>query len=77
MNFKFILAGIPGAPDLGRHRADGVGQVPRRVPDGARDGADLGETGPLSQGVQAGRTALRIRHIHGVEVRKKRPRGFK
>jgi hypothetical protein len=35
--------------------------------------ADLGETGPLSQGVQA----LRIRHINGMEVRKKRPRGFK
>ena len=39
--------------------------------------ADLGETGPLSQGVQAGRKALRIRHINGMEVRKKRPRGFK
>ena len=38
---------------------------------------DLGETGPLSQGVQAGRKALRIRHINGMEVRKKRPRGFK
>ena len=37
----------------------------------------LGETGPLSQGVQAGRKALRIRHINGMEVRKKRPRGFK
>jgi hypothetical protein len=35
------------------------------------------EQGPLSQGVQAGRQARRIRHIHGVEVRKKRPRGFK
>ena len=34
-----------------------------------------GETGPLSQGVQAGRQALRMRHIHGVEVRRKRPRG--
>jgi hypothetical protein len=28
-------------------------------------------------GVQAGRKALRIRHINGMEVRKKRPRGFK
>ena len=28
---------------------------------------DLGETGPLSQGVQAGRQALRIRHVHGME----------
>ena len=37
----------------------------------------LGETGPLSQGVQARRKALRIPHIHGMEVRKKRPRGFK
>ena len=34
-----------------------------------------GETGPLSQGVQAGRKALRTRHINGVKVRKKRPRG--
>jgi hypothetical protein len=30
-----------------------------------------------SQGVQAGKKALRIRHIIGMEVRKKRPRGFK
>jgi hypothetical protein len=37
----------------------------------------LGETGLLSQGVQAGRKALRTRHISGVEVRKKRPGGFK
>jgi hypothetical protein len=37
----------------------------------------LGETGPLSQGVQAGRKALRIRYINGMEVRKKRHRGFK
>jgi hypothetical protein len=28
-------------------------------------------------GGQAGRKALRIRHINGMEVRKKRPRGFK
>ena len=27
---------------------------------------DLGERGPLSQGVQAGRNALRIRYIHGI-----------
>jgi hypothetical protein len=26
----------------------------------------LGETGPLSQGVQVGREALRIRHINGI-----------
>jgi hypothetical protein len=34
---------------------------------------NLGETGPLSQGVQEGRKALRILHIHGMEVRKKKP----
>ena len=38
---------------------------------------NLGETGPLSWGVQARRQALRIRHINGMEVRKKRPKGFK
>jgi hypothetical protein len=38
---------------------------------------NLGETGPLSQGVQVGRKALRIRNINGMEVRKKRPRGSK
>ena len=37
----------------------------------------LGETRPLRQGVQARRKALRILHIHGMEVRKKKPRGFK
>jgi hypothetical protein len=37
----------------------------------------LGETGPLNEGVQAGRKALRIHHLNGMEVRKKRPRGFK
>jgi hypothetical protein len=42
-----------------------------------RSASDLGETGPLSPGVQEGRKALRIRHINGMEVRKKRPRGFK
>jgi hypothetical protein len=36
-----------------------------------------GETGPLSQGVQAGRKALIIHHVHGVGVHRKRPRGFK
>jgi hypothetical protein len=39
--------------------------------------SNLGETGPLSQGVQAGRKALRIHHENGMGVRKKRPRGFK
>ena len=37
----------------------------------------LGETGPLSQGVQARKKALIIRYINGMDVRKKRPRGFK
>ena len=37
----------------------------------------LGETGPLSEGVQAGRKAFRIRYINSMEVRKKRHRGFK
>jgi hypothetical protein len=39
--------------------------------------ARLGETGPLSQGVQARRKALRIRHINGTEACRKRPRGVK
>ena len=43
----------------------------------AAERARLRETGSLSQGVQTGRKALRVRHMHGVEVRKKRPRGFK
>jgi hypothetical protein len=43
---------------------------------GAHQGR-LGETGPLSQEVQARRKALRIRYTDGMEVRKKRPRGFK
>jgi hypothetical protein len=38
---------------------------------------NLGEVGPLSQGIQARRKALRIRYINGMEVGKKRPRGFK
>jgi hypothetical protein len=37
----------------------------------------LGETGPLSQGVQAGRQALRILHVHGMKVRRKSHRGLK
>jgi hypothetical protein len=37
----------------------------------------LGATGPLSQRVQEGRQALRILHIHGMEARRKRRRGFK
>ena len=63
-------------------RQEGQGPLHRPGPQpglrlgGRRDG-DLGETGPLSQGVQARRKALRIRQINGMEVRKKRPRGFK
>ena len=38
---------------------------------------NLGETGPLSQGVQEGGKALRMRYINGMEVCKQRPRGFK
>ena len=37
----------------------------------------LGETGPLNQGIQAGRKALRICYINDVKVHMKRPRGFK
>ena len=43
----------------------------------AVEGGDLGEAGPLSQGVQARKKALRIRHTNGMKARKKRPRGFK
>ncbi len=52
----------------------GVCDPPRHL---LEDGGDLGETGPLSQGVQARWTALGVRHMNGVEVRRKRPRGFK
>jgi hypothetical protein len=38
---------------------------------------DLGETGPLSQGVQARKKELRTSHINGIKVREKRPTGFK
>ena len=61
-----------------------AGQRPQRVADPhhglllhAVEHRHLGETGPLSQGVQARRKALRIRYINSMEVRKKRPRGFK
>ena len=37
----------------------------------------LGARGPLSQGVQEGRQALGVLHIHGMWVHRKRPRGFK
>ena len=63
---------------MAQGRQDCVGQphVPGR--QGAPDHRpDLGETGPLSQGVQARKKALRTRHINGIKVRKKRPRGFK
>jgi len=37
----------------------------------------LGEAGPPSQGFQAGGKVLRICHINGMEVHKKRRGGFK
>jgi hypothetical protein len=48
--------------------------VPAEV---VRDDQHLEEAGPLSQGAQARREALRIRHINGTKVRKKNPKGFK
>jgi hypothetical protein len=45
------------------------------TPDGSM--TYLGETSPLSQGVQVGTKALRIHRINGMEVRKKRGRGSK
>ena len=51
--------------------------APPRQASSRSTASNLGETGPLSQGVQARRKALRIRHINGTEVRKKRPTGFK
>jgi hypothetical protein len=36
-----------------------------------------GETGPLSQGFKRAGRHPECRHINGMEVRKKRPRGFK
>jgi hypothetical protein len=51
---------------------------PQASATGALPGADhLEETSPLSQGFQARRKALIIRYMNGMEVRKKRPRGFK
>jgi hypothetical protein len=46
-----------------------------RFSSGDTTNGNLGETGPLSQGVLAGREALTIRYRNGMEVRKKRPRG--
>jgi hypothetical protein len=37
----------------------------------------LEEAGPLGQGVQVGGKKLRVRHINGMGVRKKKPRGLK
>ena len=54
--------------------ADGVGGGGG---DRAADPEHLRATSLLSQGVQVRRKALRICHINGMEVRKKRPRGFK
>jgi hypothetical protein len=60
--------GPPGPPELAA--------LVRAVPD-RQVVLAWGETGPLSQGAQARRQALRTRHINGTGVRKKRPRGFK
>jgi hypothetical protein len=54
-------------------RPGGPGQYEKSATERFR----LGETGPLSQGVQARRKALRIRHMNSMVVRKKRPRGSK
>jgi hypothetical protein len=53
--------------------------VPPPPPEvGPKDTAPTWEKQVLSaRGVQARRKALRIRHINGMEVRKKMPRGFK
>ena len=59
----------------GAERAEEAAQRGLRHLPGALE--EEPETGPLSQGVQARRKALRIRHINGMEVRKKMPRGFK
>ena len=63
---------------MAQGRQDCVGQPHvtgrQRAPDHR---PDLGETGPLSHGVQARKKALRTRHINGIKARKKRPMGFK
>ena len=62
---------VPSGPRLVYHRDRSSNEVLNEVLDGP------GEKGaPLSQGVRAGRKALGILHIEGMEVRKKRPRGF-
>jgi hypothetical protein len=53
----------------------GVAAAAVRAPAEVERDADLGETGPLSQGVHEGRQALRTLHMHGVELHRKRPRG--
>jgi hypothetical protein len=66
--------------DRGGDRAQHGVELEERLVDSisARvEGRDLRETGPLSQMVQAGGKALRIRHINDMEVCKKRPRVFK
>jgi hypothetical protein len=61
-----VAVGAVGATVVPVGHADAGGAVRVR----------LGGTGPLSQGVQAGRQALKILHTHGAEVRRKKPRGF-
>ena len=46
-------------------------------PANAREASGWEKKGPLSQGAQEGRQALGMLQIHGVEVRRKRPRGVK
>ena len=81
----------PGHLHEGRQRVDHVvgDQVAARLPGLVAAQEDLGpdlvavrdgawEKQVLSaRGVQGGGKAVRILHIHGVEVRRKRPRGFR
>ena len=78
-----VLSGDLAPRQPVRRALDGVGagHLPpfrgRRRGVAVEEHGYLGETGPLSQGFQARRKALRMRHINSMEVRKKRPRGFK
>ena len=64
----------PGRHRLGEGRGE-EGVARREVVD---HHLVSGAAGPLSQqGGQEGRQALRIRHVRGIEVRRKRPRGFR
>ena len=67
----------PSRPHIVRVQDEVVPDPPIHTVERLDRAVDLGETGPLSQGDQARRKALRTRHINGIQVRKKRPRGFK